>query len=189
MILQCMEHYTIVNKVKFKKWLCTLRNKLRIEEMVDFVMLIPPRPVMFQSPYTQNSPKLFWNAVAVGFGIVTNWPLRLSQKSMPYLSGWRVAMMTSILLLLSATDKKPSLPTSRVEWEDSYLFLEWVGWPYCWMKWLWCGWGKLRLEGVIGRRSCPEFRYSTTQGNDISDVHKFQDRRRAGEDEQVIWRS
>ena len=82
------------------------------------VMLMPPRlffPVMFQSPYTQNSPKLFWNAVAVGFGIVTNWLSRLSQKSIPYLSGRRVALSASILLLLFGTDKNPSLPTSRAE--------------------------------------------------------------------------
>ena len=81
-------------------------------------MVRPPRlfaPVAAQSPRTQNSPKLFWNPTATGLCTVTSWPSRLAQKSMPNLSGWRVAFARETKLWLPGTDSQPSLPTSSAE--------------------------------------------------------------------------
>lgn len=47
--------------------------------------------------------------------MVTNWPSRLSQKSMPNASGRRRSLTSSMRLTLFGTDKNPSAPLSRAE--------------------------------------------------------------------------
>lgn len=76
---------------------------------------LPFLPVTFQSPWTQNSPKLFSKSIAVGFVTVTSCPSRLAQKSKPYLSGCSVLFATSTKLMLFGADSQPSRPASSEE--------------------------------------------------------------------------
>ncbi len=87
-------------------------------KILPSVIVRPPRlfkPVTAQSPRTHISPKLFGKSKATGFGIVTSCPSRLSQKSIPNLSGCSVASVTSMRLLLLGTARKPSPPVSSAE--------------------------------------------------------------------------
>src|SRR4051812_48329477 len=70
---------------------------------------LPLRPVSFQSPTTQASPKLLGLVIATGLRTVTSSPLKLSQKSSPYFFGRSSGLATETRLRLFGTPKTSSL--------------------------------------------------------------------------------
>jgi hypothetical protein len=92
------------------------RNYYSGRSIIPKVIVRPPRPffpVTGQSPWTQNSPNLFWKPREMGLGTITSCPSRLSQKSSPYWSGCRVALTLSRQVTLLGIDKNPSVPLSK----------------------------------------------------------------------------